>query len=61
MTDHEATGGDPRSQDELREEIDEIDERHGLDEPDEPVEDPTAEPGPPPEGDDPMGGTAPTG
>jgi hypothetical protein len=61
MTEPEPTDGDPSEQDDLRDEIDEIDERHGLDEPEEPVEDPAAEPGAPPSGDDPMGGAAPTG
>jgi hypothetical protein len=61
MTEPDPTDADPSAQDDLREEIDEIDERHGLDEPEDPVEDPTAEPGAPPSGDDPMGGAAPTG
>jgi hypothetical protein len=61
MTEPEPTSGDPGTQDELREEIDEIDERHGLEVDDEPVQDPAAEPGVPPSGDDPMDGSAPTG
>lgn len=59
MTDRDPI--DPGTQDDIRKQIDQIDERHGLDEAEEPVEDPGAEPGAPPEGDDPMAGTAPTG